>query len=441
MAVPDAGPGSPAHPGCWTWPLFWSLLITSLATQAMIYGVITSKPVIRSDSVGYYMYLPAALIHHDLTLATLEQREFPDGIPGVRVNRFEGHQVIKYPVGEALLLLPFFLPAWGVAAATGVTSVFGWPYQLAAAVAGAFYFALGGSLTWALLREKFDRGIALTALGLTILGTNLFHYATYDAGFSHVYSFCLAAGLLLTSVRLPASAGVRPWLALGLTTGLLVVTRPTNAVLVLFPLGCWFTTTGSLASGLGRLRAKRGFLLAALVAAALPVTVQLAYWKCASGHWLIYSYGREGFNFLQPVIGKVLFSVEKGWFVYIPLAFVAVGGWLAARGKLAPYFPTIILFAGLNVWVIASWHDWGYGGSFATRPLVESSPLFALGLAGALWRTQDHRWGRRILLGFAAACVIYTSLLMLGYWMRALPYIMATPADIQNCLTLSWLRK
>ncbi len=101
----------------------------------------------------------------------------------------------------------------------------------------------------------------------------------------------------------------------------------------------------------------------------------------------------------------------------------------------------IILFAGINVWVIASWHDWGYGGSFTMRPMVESSPLFALGIAGALWRVEGHRWGRRILLGFAAICVIYTSLLMLGYWLRTLPYIQATLADIQNCLTLSWLRK
>jgi hypothetical protein len=222
---------------------------------------------------------------------------------------------------------------------------------------------------------------------------------------------------------------------------LIVVTRPTNAVLLLIPLGCWFTAAGSLTAGLDRLRAKPRFLLAALAIAALPAAVQLAYWKCASGHWVLYSYGREGFNFLQPVIGKVLFSVEKGWFVYIPLAFVAVWGWLVARGKLAPFFPGIVLFAIINVWVVASWHDWGYGGSFSMRPLVESSPLFALGLAGALGQVRDHRRSRQLLLGFAAVCVIYTTLLMLGYWMRTLPYIQATVADIQNCLTLSWLRK
>lgn len=435
---PDAGPAP--RRDSFLGRLFWWLLALSLTTQALIYGVITSKPVIRSDSVGYYMYLPAALIHRDLSLATMVKQEFPDGIPGVRVNRFEGRQVIKYPVGEALLMLPFFLPAWGLATATGVTSVFGWPYQLMAAVAGAFYFALGGCLTWALVRLLFNERIAVVALGLTIFGTNLFHYATYDAGFSHVYSFCLAAGLLFLSIRLPVSTGLRPWLTMGLTSGLLVVTRPTNAVLLLFPLGCWFNASGSLTVGLKRLQAKTVFLLAALTIAVLPVAVQMAYWRCASGHWVIYSYGQEGFNFLQPVIGKVLFSVEKGWFVYLPLAFVAGWGWLVSREKLGPYIPTIIVYAALNVWVIASWHDWGYGGSFATRPLVESSPLFALGVAGALGQTENHPRSRQILLGIASTCVIYTSLLMMGYWMRTLPYIQATATDIINCLTLSWLR-
>jgi hypothetical protein len=167
----------------------------------------------------------------------------------------------------------------------------------------------------------------------------------------------------------------------------------------------------------------------------------MAYWKYATGHWLFYSYGQEGFNFAHPVIGKLLFSVEKGWFVYLPLAFLAVAGWVAAKRKLGAYFPAIVLFAVLNLWVIASWHDWGYGGSFATRPLVESSPLVALGVAGALWRAEAHTRKERILFGIMTACVIYTSLLMLGYWLRTLPYSQATLADILNSLTFSGLRK
>jgi hypothetical protein len=438
-AAPDA-PRPPAATARFPWRIFWLLLLASLAAQALIYGVITSKPVIRSDGVGYYLYLPAALIDGDLTLETVVRREFPDGVPGGCVNEFDGRKVIKYPLGEALLQLPFFLVAHGMAAAAGIDSSFGWPYQAGAAAAGAFYFALGGCLTWRLLRQLFSARVAGWALLLTVFGTNLFHYATYDAGFSHVYSCCLAAGLLLVSVQLPMTTRPGPWLVAGGCAGLIAVTRPTNAILLLFPLGFWLASAGSTGAAASRLWIQRGRLLAAAAAAALPVVLQLAYWKSATGHWLFYSYGAEGFDFLRPAVGKVFFSVEKGWFVYLPLAFVAVGGWFAAKAKLATYFPAIACFVVLNVWIISSWHDWGYGGSFATRPLVDSSPLFALGLAGALWRLEEQPARRRLLLGVAAACVIYTTLLMMGYWLRTLPYSQATLTDILNSLLLAGLR-
>src|SRR5688572_6956574 len=102
-AAPANGAGDPVAAEPVPRRLFWLLLATSLAAQALIYGVITTKPVIRSDGVGYYLYLPAALVDRDLTLETSVQREFPDGVPGGCVNTIEGRQVIKYPLGEALL--------------------------------------------------------------------------------------------------------------------------------------------------------------------------------------------------------------------------------------------------------------------------------------------------------------------------------------------------
>src|SRR5688572_30044952 len=107
-AVPSPGAGQSETARRFPWRLFWLLLAASLAAQALIYGVITGKPVIRSDGLGYYLYLPAALIHHDLTLETLVQQEFPEGVPGGCVNTVAGRRVIKYPLGEALLQLPFF---------------------------------------------------------------------------------------------------------------------------------------------------------------------------------------------------------------------------------------------------------------------------------------------------------------------------------------------
>jgi hypothetical protein len=418
--------------------ILWGLFGLSLAIQALIYGAITSKPVIRSDGVGYQAYLPA-LVDRDFSFETLARREFPEGMPfwtGIRQGP-TGY-VTKYPLGLSLLQAPFFGVAHAVARAGGCKSFYSLPYQIAAAVSGAWYFAWGGLCVWILLRRLFEQNIALLALLLTVCGTNLLHYATYDASFSHVYSFFLFAALLVTSRDL-YQAQTKWWLASGALVGLTLVTRPTNGVVLIFVLADWLGTAGSLQEAILRIRRKWWQCGCAALVAAVPIVLQLAYWKAATGMWFFYSYGGEGFRFFQPAGLRLLFGFEKGWFVYVPLAGVAVFGWLVACRKLFPDARVTLTFAILNIWIIASWHDWGYGGAFSIRPLVDSSPLIALGLAGALWRVWPILWARRLCLTLCALCAIYTMVLMLGYWMKVLPYILATGDDIIKCLRFSWL--
>ncbi|HEY3501096.1 MAG TPA: hypothetical protein VGK73_40660 [Polyangiaceae bacterium] len=418
------------------------LLLASLLAQAIIYGALTRRKVIRSDGVGYYSYLPALVQDRDPSFRTLERREFPQGIPSwTGINGAGGRYVVKYPVGEAILLTPFFLLAWAIAALGGVASAFGWPYQAAAALSGAVYFAAGGAITWALVRERFGPKLASVALAFTVFGTNLFHYASYDAVFSHVYSFFLTATLLWLSRDLANATDWRPWCAIGFVGGLIVMTRPTNVLFAIFVAGHWLEVTGSLREGLRRLARRARYVVAAGAAALVPVAFQLAYWKAASGSWIFYSYTNEKFYFLSPKVLQVLFSVQKGTFVYMPLALIALYGAFAARRKLAGYYPALFWFGLANIWLIASWHNWAYGGSFGTRPFVEASPLFALALAGAFWSAGERLARPRWLTRLALACATYTFVLMIGYWTRTLPEAGAEPRHIANSLTLAWLRR
>ena len=420
--------------------IFWGLFGLSLGFQALIYTVVTNKPVIRSDGVGYQSYLPAVLADHDLSFATLRQREFPKGIPyWTGIHHGPRAYVIKYPLGVALLESPFFVVAQGVGKIAGYKSVYAWPYQAAAAVSAAFYFGLGGMCVWILLRRQFAPPISLVALLLTVFGTNLLHYATYDAAFSHVYSFFLVAALLVVSGDL-YHASARRWLGFGLLAGLTVVTRPTNGIFVLFALADWVMTAGSWREALRRLRHRWQITGAAVLLAAAPVGLQFLYWRVATGHWFYYTYINEGFNFFGPAGLRVLFGFEKGWFVYAPLVGLATFGWVVARRHLAPDARVVLPFVLLNLWIISSWHDWGYGGAFSMRPLVESSPLVALGVAGALWRAWPVTWARRLGLALGLLCAIYTTILMVGYWTHALPYIQATRHDIYRCLIFDWPR-
>ena len=91
------------------------------------------KLIISSDGLGYYAYLPAMLIDHDVTYNKVTERE--KKILGY--NRYEpgylvksGNRVVnKYFAGEALLLLPFFLlatffPGQGELKSQGILSFF-----------------------------------------------------------------------------------------------------------------------------------------------------------------------------------------------------------------------------------------------------------------------------------------------------------------------------
>ena len=77
--------------------------------------------------------------------------------------------------------------------------------------------------------------MSATLLALTF-GTNLFHYLTFDAVYSHAFSFAAVAFVLWSSVRLVEQPTRARALLLGLGIGLVATIRPTNLVVCLFPL-------------------------------------------------------------------------------------------------------------------------------------------------------------------------------------------------------------
>src|SRR5689334_9584871 len=86
--------------------------VLGLFSLMFIYGRRLNYPPIRSDGVGYYLYLPASLIDHDLSLDTTVRRSFGGKSPewaGVNRIRETNRLLIKYPPGEAIMLAPFFL--------------------------------------------------------------------------------------------------------------------------------------------------------------------------------------------------------------------------------------------------------------------------------------------------------------------------------------------
>jgi hypothetical protein len=108
------------------------------------------------------------------------------------------------------------------------------------------------------------------------------------------------------------------------------------------------------------------------------LSIQAWIYFIQTGHLWVYSYGEERFYFDQPRILAILFSYRKGLFLYTPLLFISLAGfvflWRRSR------FSTISLFMFLFMvtYILSSWWMWYYGGSFSSRVYIEFFALFAL---------------------------------------------------------------
>jgi len=411
------------------------VLALGLVSLAWIYRRLLTEPPIRSDGVGYYLYLPALLIHRDASFTALAKANFDGAIPqwtGVTPWDRE-HYLDKYTLGTALLELPFFTAGALVAALTGAPQDgFSPPFQYAVACAGLVYTVFGVLLLGqALRRWAMPKTVVLTLLAM-VFGTSVFHYATFDSGYSHAFSFFLACALL---AHVPAVLERRrpvDFAALGAIVGLAILVRPTNALLVA---GAALYRPPGAPHGWRRafLRCHLGGVaLAATVAAALAA-LQVAYWHAATGHFLLYSYRGEGFDVLHPHVFQVLFSVRKGLFFWSPVLLVAAAGCIALRRVNSGWAITVPVTLAAQAALVSSWHWWWYGASFGHRAFVESVPLFALAFAALLERVRE-RWPRRVLTIVITAAVVWTFVLMIGYWRGSYSYDTAEWAEVARAL-------
>jgi hypothetical protein len=226
----------------------------------------------------------------------------------------------------------------------------------------------------AFLRRHASDGATAAALLVLGLGTNLYFYATVATGMSHPYLFLVTALLIHQLDRWRPER--RKALIIGALLGLAIITRPTEALLGIVVLLWPAVRSLSIAQRIHLLRW-----------AALPIALlalpQLLYWNATTGSWIVYSYGEEGFDFLQPHVLDGLFSAKKGWFVYSPLVmlgFLGLAFMVVERRSRTLALP-IALYFSVAIYVVFSWHQWWYGGSFGCRALIGALPLLALPLA------------------------------------------------------------
>ncbi len=371
-------------------------------------GIWRQEKVICWDATGYYMYLPAFIIHQDLGQLSfyehIDSLYQPSGGVmqyGIHSHRLTGRRSTRYPVGVALFELPGFLAAdyftshYGHYPRDGYSA----PYQLAVAISTIIWSLLGLLLLRQFLLRFYPEEVVWKVLLLITAGTNLYYYTAFLQGLSHAYSFFLFAAVLYLTESWYRQGKLKYVLLLGLAMGFVVITRPSNTVIAIIPL-LW--PQDEHTSKVAFLKRQPSGIFTALLLFVSVLFIQMAYWKYATGQWVYYSYTDEGFDFLHPKIWKGLFSYRKGWFVYTPLALLlCIGLWpLYLRSKAL--FVPVATFIVLNIYIVFSWKIWHYGGCFSCRPMVESLAVLALPACALV---QNVSLARNTLVRIAATAI------------------------------------
>jgi hypothetical protein len=266
------------------------------------------------------------------------------------------------------------------------------PYYAGISLAAAVYFLIGLAALYSYLRQEVNQLIALLTVTLLAFGTNLFHYATFDAGFSHIYAFAMMSLLVLVASRLKlGSYGL--WALCGLLLGLLVLVRHTDVLLGLYLIPF---LVGREVVSWRRLAAAGGMFL-------LTVSPQLLYYWLGTGHPIVSVYGIRG-----EVLQVLFVPKTHGMFFWSPLLFLAT---------LALFYGAFVTWdrrdqAGVVVFILtivlfASWLDPALDGSFGHRGFVDLYPIFALPLAQVIKSTWGNGVRRLLLCQFLALALLF----------------------------------
>ncbi|RYZ19519.1 MAG: hypothetical protein EOO16_19725 [Chitinophagaceae bacterium] len=353
-----------------------------------------TEATISWDVTGYYFYLPSLFIYHDLKQQafkdhiTQEYNPTPTGYQSYR-DTASGNLVMKYSSGMSVAFLPAFTVAHVIAkAGHWKADGFSTPYQAAISIQGLLVALFGLYF----LRRLLQRYFSPVATGIVLLvyafASNYLEYAAINNGMTHSYLFTMYAGLLLLTIRYYESPRRGRALAIGALCGWMALMRPTEACSILLPLFWGIGSTRALGERWRFWRQHAGQLALAAAAMIAVGSLQLIYWKYVTGHWVVYSYGDEGFHFTHPHFDDCLWSFRKGWLIYTPVMALSLLGFAALWKKSRELFWPVLGFSLVFCYIAFSWSTWWYGGGLGQRALVQLYPVLGFPMAALLERLR-----------------------------------------------------
>lgn len=353
---------------------------------------------VRTDSLGYYQYLPGLFVDHTFT---------PSYYTAPLPN---GNNLSIFSFGVALLQLPFFILGHIFALLSGYQADgFSSPYAVAIIASSSFYVSLGFSLISRYL-QKITQSIIITVTTIVIIyfGTNLMYYSSFEFGMSHVYNFFIFSVVLFAYHFIQSKNFNLYLIIISICIGLTLTIKPYNifGFIFIFP----FSKTEFRSLFLG-IKQHLLFVFLGMLTIFLFILAQSLYWFDLSGSLFLFSYGQigEGFNWTQPELFNILFSVQNGWFVYSPLVLLGIIGLFFYFKINRSETIKISILLLLAYYTFASWWAWWFGGAYGHRAFVEYYSFLMIPMSYLLLKISQKEKALKIALALVIVILIYSN--------------------------------
>jgi hypothetical protein len=404
-------------------------------------AIIVFRPWVHGiDGAGYYSWLRSWVIQGDCNTEDemnhfhlVQPADLQFNVWSINFSRLKNGQFANYyPIGSAVLWAPFFLIAHSVVllanACGSHVSADGYstPYILLSMLGSAMWAFAGLSLIYHIVANKFGPIHGALATGTVWLSTPLVFYMYANPAMSHandVFVNSLFVFVWLATRRDRTWSG---WLLLGLATGLAAMVRTQNGLLVVFP--CFELLVFFIASlgqriwtSLWKTVGRASIFIGGALAAFLP---QMLVWKTVFGSYLVPNPQQTslglGFDFTGRHVLSVLFSTNRGLFLWSPITILAVAGILLLYRSDRRLAALLLCNFALQLYVVGSWVIWSGGVSFGPRFFLNSVPAFTIGLAVVL-SELGKRIPRSMVAALCGAFVLWNFGLMGQYALQLVP--------------------
>jgi len=347
--------------------------------------------VLTWDVFGYYLYLPAQFIYHDLALTNqawlteLLTKYEPTGTLYQAVLLENGNWILKYSMGMSIIYAPFFFVAHLMTGTLGFPADgLSLPYQFSIAFGALIFTFIGLIYFRKILLNYFNDLTTSLLLIIIVFGTNYFQLNVFEGALlSHNILFTFYGILIWNTIKWHKNPKLKNAIFIGIASGFIILIRPAEVICILIPILWNIKNKETLIQKIELIKKNFVHILSIVVSVFIIGLPQIIYWKLLSGKFLYYSYTNagEGFDFLSPHILNFLLDFRKGWFIYTPIMIFSLIGFYHLYKKKKEIFYAILVFFLLDLWIISSWTCWWYAGaSFSSRSLVPAYLILSIPL-------------------------------------------------------------